>query len=77
MIAKADKNGNGAIDFDEFYHMMTIKFGKRNTGEDLIKAFYINDEDKNGKVPAPDIQYIAKELAKHFSHTDAQEIIKV
>ncbi|XP_006338890.1 caltractin-like [Solanum tuberosum] len=27
MIAEVDKDGSGAIDFDEFVHMMTAKFG--------------------------------------------------
>lgn len=47
MIAEVDKDGSGAIDFDEFCHMMTAKFGERDTKEELMKAFYIIDQDKN------------------------------
>lgn len=43
MIAEVDKDGSGAIDFDEFVHMMTAKIGK----EELMKAFQIIDQDKN------------------------------
>lgn len=47
MIADVDKDGSGAIDFDEFVHMMTAKIGERDTKEDLAKAFNILDQDKN------------------------------
>lgn len=47
MIAEVDKDGSGAIDFDEFCHMLTAKFGERDTKEELMKAFHIIDQDKN------------------------------
>lgn len=47
MIADVDKDGSGAIDFNEFLHMMTAKMGERDTKEELMKAFRIIDQDKN------------------------------
>ena len=47
MIADVDKDGSGAIDFDEFVHMMTAKIGERDSKEELTKAFQIIDQDKN------------------------------
>lgn len=47
MIADVDKDGSGAIDFDEFLHMMTAKIDERDTKEELTKAFQIIDRDKN------------------------------
>lgn len=47
MIAEVDKDGSGAIDFDEFKHMMTAKIGERDSKEELMKAFQIIDQDKN------------------------------
>ncbi|KAK9986056.1 hypothetical protein SO802_031007 [Lithocarpus litseifolius] len=40
-IADVDKDGSGAIDFDEFVHMMTAKIGERDTKAKLMKAFHI------------------------------------
>lgn len=51
MIADVDKDGSGAIDFDEFVHMMTAKIGERDTKEELMKAFRIIDQDNNVKYP--------------------------
>ena len=47
MIADVDKDGSGAIDFDEFVHMMTAKIGERDNKEELMKAFHIIDQDNN------------------------------
>ena len=47
MIAEVDKDGSGAIDFDEFCQMMTAKIGERESKEELQKAFQIIDQDNN------------------------------
>lgn len=52
MIADVDKDGSGAIDFDEFVHMMTAKMGERDSKEELTKAFQIIDQDKNVNLAA-------------------------
>ncbi|KAL2236273.1 UNVERIFIED_CONTAM: putative calcium-binding protein CML13 [Sesamum indicum] len=75
MIAEVDKDGSGAIDFDEFCHMMTAKFGERDTEEELMKAFNIIDQDKNGKISAADIQRIARELGENFTEKEIQDMI--
>ncbi|KAL7193241.1 hypothetical protein ACSBR2_024953 [Camellia fascicularis] len=76
MIADVDKDGSGAIDFDEFVHMMTAKIGERDTKEELMKAFHIIDQDKNGTISATDIQRIAKELGESFTDKEIQEMIE-
>ncbi|KAL4196728.1 hypothetical protein AMTRI_Chr04g247670 [Amborella trichopoda] len=76
MIADVDKDGSGAIDFDEFVHMMTAKMGERDTKEELMKAFSIIDQDKNGKISVLDIQRCAKELGEKFTVAEIQEMIE-
>ncbi|KAL0448274.1 UNVERIFIED_CONTAM: Caltractin, partial [Sesamum latifolium] len=75
MIAEVDKDGSRAIDFDEFCHMLTAKFGERDTKEDLMKAFNIIDQDKNGKISAADIQRIARELGANFTEKEIQDMV--
>ncbi|KAF9599955.1 hypothetical protein IFM89_001990 [Coptis chinensis] len=76
MITDVDKDGSGAIDFDEFVHMMTAKIGERDTKEELMKAFQIIDQDKNGKISATDIQRIAKDLGENFTDQEIKEMIE-
>ncbi|XP_074311632.1 putative calcium-binding protein CML13 [Silene latifolia] len=75
MIADVDKDGSGAIDFDEFCHMMTAKIGERDTKEELMKAFRIIDQDNNGKISPADIQRIAKELGESFTDREIHEMV--
>ncbi|KAH0464642.1 hypothetical protein IEQ34_007428 [Dendrobium chrysotoxum] len=76
MIADVDKDGSGAIDFDEFMHMMTTKIGERDTKEELMKAFRIIDQDNNGKISDVDILKIAKELGESFTLTEIRAMIE-
>ncbi|KAI3667275.1 hypothetical protein L6452_42325 [Arctium lappa] len=76
MIADVDKDGSGAIDFDEFVHMMTAKIGERDSKEELTKAFHIIDQDKNGKISVDDIKHIAKELGEHFTDAEIHEMVE-
>jgi calcium-binding protein CML len=47
MIADIDKDGSGAIDFDEFFHMMTEKMDERSTLEEIYRAFDILADSKS------------------------------
>ncbi|XP_062188648.1 probable calcium-binding protein CML13 [Phragmites australis] len=76
MIADVDKNGSGAIEYEEFEHMMTAKIGERDSKEELTKAFRIIDQDKNGKISGVDIQRIAKELGENFTYQEIQEMVQ-
>ncbi|KAJ9670760.1 hypothetical protein PVL29_026969 [Vitis rotundifolia] len=76
MIADVDKNGSGAIDFDEFAHMMTAKIGERDSREELMKAFHIIDQDQNGKISSMDIKRITEELGEKFSTREIEEMIR-
>ncbi|KAI7731234.1 hypothetical protein M8C21_000938 [Ambrosia artemisiifolia] len=76
MIADVDKDGSGAIDFDEFVYMMTAKIGERDSKQELTKAFQIIDQDKNGKISVADIKNIAKELGEHFTDAEINEMVE-
>uniref|UniRef100_A0A1J3HXG0 Calcium-binding protein CML19 n=1 Tax=Noccaea caerulescens TaxID=107243 RepID=A0A1J3HXG0_NOCCA len=76
LMAEVDKNQSGAIDFDEFVHMMTTKFGERDSTDELSKAFKIIDHDNNGKISHRDIKQIAKELGENFTDNDIEEMIE-
>ncbi|XLR31635.1 hypothetical protein S83_059535, partial [Arachis hypogaea] len=77
MIADVDKDGSGAIDHEEFEFMITVKIGERDTKEELMKAFQIIDQDKNGKICVSNIKRIAKELAERFTNKEIQDMVEV
>ncbi|XP_073117484.1 probable calcium-binding protein CML13 [Elaeis guineensis] len=77
MIVDVDKDGSGAIEFDEFVSMMTAKIGERDFQEELMKAFRIIDQDNNGKISDVDIQHLAKDLGENFTLEEIREMITV
>ncbi|KAJ8764401.1 hypothetical protein K2173_006141 [Erythroxylum novogranatense] len=76
MIADVDKDGSGAIDFDEFVHMMTAKIGERDTKEEMKRAFHIIDQDNNDKISVADIKRTAKELGENFTDREIEEMVE-
>merc|ERR1712086_364126 len=45
MISDIDNDGNGSIEFQEFFEMMTGKMGEKDTREDIEKVFKLFDDD--------------------------------
>ncbi|GJY15043.1 probable calcium-binding protein CML20 [Tanacetum coccineum] len=76
MIADVDRDGSGAIDFDEFVYMMSDKIGERSNKQELTKAFNIIDHDKNGKISISDIKNIAKELGVRFTDAEINAMVE-
>ncbi|XP_073293414.1 probable calcium-binding protein CML13 isoform X2 [Primulina huaijiensis] len=75
IIAEVDKDGSGAIEFDEFFHMITSKFVEMGIKEKLTEVFHIIDQDKNGKIYFADIQRIGRELNVNFTENEIQDTV--
>merc|ERR1712076_197657 len=50
MLQDIDNDGNGEIDFSEFFQLMTMKFSKDTPREDIEKVFKQFDADKSGDI---------------------------
>ncbi|KAF2295236.1 hypothetical protein GH714_032255 [Hevea brasiliensis] len=70
MITDADKDGSGAIDFDEFVLMMMANIGERDTKEELMKAFRIIDQDNNVREI-----YLLMTLSENFIDREIREMV--
>jgi Ca2+-binding EF-hand superfamily protein len=64
MIKDIDKDGSGAIDFDEFLDMMTAKMSDKDTKEDINKVFKLFDDDTTGKITLKNLKRVARELGE-------------
>ncbi len=64
MIKDIDKDGSGAIDFDEFLDMMTAKMSDKDTKEDINKVFKLFDDDSTGKITMKNLKRVARELGE-------------
>ncbi len=75
LIADADKDGNGTIDFDDFLTMMTSKMGERDSREEIIKAFKLFDDDNTGTITFKNLKRVAKELGESLTDEELQEVV--
>mmetsp|Transcript_18891 Transcript_18891/g.8809 ORF Transcript_18891/g.8809 Transcript_18891/m.8809 type:complete len:114 (+) Transcript_18891:77-418(+) len=50
MVSDLDKDGSGAIDFEEFLDMMTARMSDKDTREDIDKVFRLFDDDKTSTI---------------------------
>src|SRR5579871_2503900 len=75
MIADADKNGSGVIDFPEFLDMMTVKMAERDPREEMLKAFRLFDDDETGKISFKNLKRVAKELGENMTDEEIQEMV--
>ena len=74
IVSKFDSNGDGLIDFDEFYLMMT-KHEKQEKGnkekekekvDELAQAFAVFDKDGDGNITAKELEIVMKALGEHI-----------
>ena len=51
-----DRNKNCQIDFDEFYHLVTVKMKNPLSEDELREAFLLFDKDNNGKITCSELK---------------------
>ena len=75
MIADADRDGSGVIDFPEFLDMMTQKMAERDPRDEMLKAFRLFDDDETGRISFKNLKRVAKELGENMTDDEIQEMI--
>merc|ERR1712137_765222 len=75
MMADADEDGSGEIDFSEFLQMMTERILARDPREEALKMFRLFDDDKTGKISFKNLKKITKDLGERKTDPEIQEMI--
>lgn len=76
---KADFDGNGTIDFEEFIQMMPAASRNErdeNAEEEMREAFQIFDADGNGKITSEELRLIMENLGEKLTEEEIEDMVK-
>lgn len=77
LVKKADTDGNGTIEFNEFAPLMK-KFMKpqEKAEDDLRDAFNVFDKDGNGYISAAELRHIMTNLGEKLTDEEVDDMMK-
>ena len=76
MIAMADADGSGSIDFAEFVTLMAHNMTDEKSADDLKDAFAVFDRSGDGNISPDELQRIMINVGEPVSLEDVNAVIK-
>ena len=67
MIADLDTDGNGTIDFEEWFTLMTKRISDKDTRVNINKIFALYDDERTGYISIKNLRRVAQELGENIS----------
>lgn len=77
LIAEADLNKDGSIDFSEFLNMMSRSVKEVDTEEELKNAFKVFDKDGSGTISAIELRSVLSHLGENLTDDELDEMLKM
>ena len=74
MISEVDADGNGEIDLNEFYVLMSRNLVKHDTEEEYQELFKIFDIDNKGHITKDGLQKILVAIGEEVTDEDVRQI---
>jgi len=75
IIADADKDDSGLIDYPEFLDMIIKKKAERDPKEELRKAFCLFDDEGSDKITFKNLKRVAKELGENMTDDEIHDML--
>ncbi|RKU47078.1 hypothetical protein DL546_009181 [Coniochaeta pulveracea] len=77
LIAEADVNNNGSIDFTEFLNMMARTVKEVDSEEELRNAFKVFDKDGSGTISSAELRSVLQHLGENLTDEELDEMLKM
>ena len=75
MISDLDSDGNGTIDFEEWFNLLTKRVNDRDSRANVNKVFALYDDERTGFISVKNLRRIAEELGENVPEEELQELI--
>ena len=76
MLKEIDTNGDGELDFNEFFTLLTAKMSTETPKEEIEKVFKCFDKDRTGEITPENLKEIAKLMGDELSLEVCSNVIK-
>ncbi|KAJ8321854.1 hypothetical protein KUTeg_000325, partial [Tegillarca granosa] len=77
IVREVDKNGDGEIDFDEFFNMMLRKYQQKESGDEVIRrAFKVFDRDGDGQITMSELKSVLSHIGEKITDKDCEKLMK-
>ncbi len=76
MISDLDADGNGSIDFAEWFTLLTKRVNDKDTRANINKIFNLFDDERTGFISAKNLRRIAEELGENIPDEEINELIR-
>merc|ERR1712048_1180563 len=74
-VKSLDRDGSGALEFNEFYELLTARFSENTSAEELQRVFALFDTDKTGTITLANMRAIADQVGDQVSDDELADII--
>ncbi|ELK35374.1 Centrin-2, partial [Myotis davidii] len=75
MISEIDAEGTEKMNFNDFLTVMTQKMCKKDSKEDILKAFKVFHDDETGTISFDNFKCVSNELGENITDEELKEII--
>merc|ERR1712080_471637 len=74
-VKSLDKDGSGALEFNEFYELLTARFSENTSKDELQSVFSLFDTDKTGEISLANMRAIADTVGDNVSDDELGDIV--
>merc|ERR1712224_1053412 len=74
-VKNLDRDGSGALEFNEFYDLLTARFSENTTKEELERVFKLFDTDGTGQISVANMRAVADQVGDQVSDDELGDIV--
>ena len=76
LIEEFDRNNDGKVSFEEFYHVVNVRMKTPLTEDELKEAFALFDKDNNGKITSAELKKALMSWGEKLTEDQVNEFIE-